>query len=78
MVSDRKWDANALRTNSAHDGDSEPIEIRFIQHANVTKAVPKGYKHVVGNEHRLHEFDDKNAIDEAFCESSVIRRCQIV
>ncbi len=75
MMSDRKWVANASRTNSAHDGTSEPIEIRRSQGVHITETIPECCKCVVGNKHRLHKFDDIDAIYEIFCESSVIRKC---
>ena len=77
-ISKRKWVAIATRTNSAHDGDSEPIQMLRSQSVHVTEAIPEGCKHVMGNKHRLHEFDDIDAIDEIFYKSSFIRKCQIV
>ncbi len=70
--------ANVLRTYSAYDGDVEPIVIHSSHGVDVTEAVPKHCKYVVGNEHRLHKFDCIDAIDEVFCELSVIRKCKIV
>ncbi len=75
MMSDRKWVANASRTNSAHDGASEPIEIHPIRGIHITETIPERCKHVVGNKHRLHKFNDIDAIYEIFCESSVVRKC---
>ena len=75
MISNRKYVGNALRTNSAHDGDSEPVTIHSSQGVHVTEAVPEGCKRVVGNEYCLRKFNDINAVDEIFCESSVVRKC---
>ncbi len=74
MISNREWVANAPRTNSTHDGDSDPITIHSSQGVHVTEAVPEGCKCVVGNEYCLRKFNDINAVDEIFCESSVIRK----
>ncbi len=77
-ISNGEWVGIATRTNGAHDGDSEPVQMLRGQSVHVTEAIPEGCKHVMGNKHRLHEFDDIDAIDEIFYESSVIRKCQIV
>ncbi len=63
-----------MRTNSAHDGNSEPIQMLRSQSVHVTEAIPEGYKHVASNKHRLHKFDDVDAVDKIFCESSIIRK----
>ncbi len=66
MISNREWVANAPRTNSAHDGDSEPTMIHSNQGFNVAEAIPECCKLVMGNDHCLHKFDDIYAIDEIF------------
>ncbi len=42
---------------------------------DVTEAVPEHRESVVGEEHRLNKLDDVDAIDEIFCEFSVLRKC---
>ncbi len=74
MLSDRKR-AGAARTNSAHDGDSEPIKMHFSQGFNITEAVPEHCESIMGNEHRLNKFDNVDAIDETFYKFSVVRKC---
>ncbi len=56
-------------------GDSEPIIKHTSQAPDVTEAIPECFRHVVGNDHCLHKFDDIDAINEIFYESSVIRKC---
>ena len=65
----------AARTNSTHDGDSKPIKMHSTQGFEVTEAIPELRESVVGDEHCLNKFDNVDAIDEIFCEFSVVRKC---
>ena len=46
------------------------------QGTQVTKAIPEGRKHVMGNEHGLYYFNDMDAVDKIFREPPVIRERQ--
>ncbi len=64
---------DAGRTNSTHDGDSEPI-MYLSEGIQITEAVRERCESVVGKEHRLNKLDNVDAIDEVFYGSSVLRK----
>ncbi len=78
MVSCRKQAEAAGRTSSTCNGDNEPIKMHISEGFNITEAVPKNCKSVVGDEDRLNKFDNVEAIDKIFCKFTVPRKCQIV
>ena len=78
IVSNKNRTEGTACTNGAYDGSSEPIEMDFDDGIDIPKAVTEYFEGVVGDEHHLNEFNTVDAIDEAFCESSVIRKGQIV
>ncbi len=56
-------------------GPVSQLSNMLVQALNVTEAIPKCFKRVVGNDRCLRKFDDIDAINEIFYESSVIRKC---
>ncbi len=78
MVSNRKRVEDTARTNTAHDRDSEPIKMHVGEGYEIPEAITEHCEGVVGDEHRLNDLDNVDAIDEVFCELSVLWKCQIV
>ncbi len=42
---------------------------------DITEAIPERRKDVMADEYCLNKFDNVDAIDEIFCEFSVLRKC---
>ncbi len=75
MISSRKRVEDAAHTSSTHDGDDEPIKMYVSEGFDITEAVPERCKDVMADEYCLNKFDNVDAIDEIFCEFSVLRKC---